>query len=83
MLAVDELSDTEQIKRILKQQQLDYTESWVFAEGNSQKLRFEIDSKWYGEIPRAYFFDSAHHCTGISGVMSKADYDGMLEKILK
>ncbi|MGH8557902.1 MAG: TlpA family protein disulfide reductase [Methylococcales bacterium] len=81
MLAVDELSDTDKIERILKQQQLDDTERWVFAEENSQKLRFEIDPKWYGEIPRAYFFDSAHHRTGVSGLMSREDYDGMLAKI--
>ena len=83
MLATDELSANEQIEQILKQQQLDGIENWVFADENSQKLRFEIDPKWYGELPRTYFFDSAHQRTGISGVMSKEDYEAMFAKIIK
>lgn len=81
MLSTDDLSSAEQIGQILKQHQLDNAENWVFADDNSQKLRFEIDPKWYGEIPRTYFFDSAHRRTGISGVMSKEDYGTMLAKI--
>lgn len=83
MLATDELSISEQIEKILKQHQLDEIENWVFANENSQKLRFEIDPKWYGELPRTYFFDSAHQRTGISGVMSKEDYEAMFAKIIK
>jgi len=83
MLATDELSANEQIEQILKQHQLDGIENWVFADENSQKLRFEIDPKWYGELPRTYFFDSAHQRTGISGVMSKEDYEAMFAKIIK
>jgi hypothetical protein len=83
MLATDELSANEQIEQILKQHQLDGIENWVFADENSQKLRFEIDPKWYGELPRTYFFDSAHQRTGISGVMSKEAYEAMFAKIIK
>jgi hypothetical protein len=25
-----------------------------------EKLRFEIDRRWYGEIPRTHFYDRAH-----------------------
>ena len=83
MLAADELSVNEKIEQILKQHQLDGIENWVFADENSQKLRFEIDPKWYGELPRTYFFDSAHQRTGKSGVMSKEDYQVMFVKIIK
>jgi thiol-disulfide isomerase/thioredoxin len=83
MLAADELSANEQIEQILKQHQLGGIENWVFADENSQKLRFEIDQKWYGELPRTYFFDTAHQRTGISGIMSKEDYQAMFAKIIK
>jgi thiol-disulfide isomerase/thioredoxin len=83
MLAADELSANKQIEQLLKQHKLEGVENWVFADENSQKLRFEIDPKWYGELPRTYFFDSAHHRTGISGVMSKEDYQAMFAKIIK
>lgn len=83
MLATDGLSDKMQIEQILEQHQLAEIENWVFADENSQKLRFEIDPKWYGELPRTYFFDSAHQRTGKSGVMSKKDYEAMFAKIIK
>lgn len=83
MLAADELSATEQIQPILEKHQLSEIENWVYAEENTQKLQFEIDPKWYGELPRTYFFDKAHQRTGASGVLSKEDYDAMFDKILK
>ena len=82
MLAADDLSSSEQIEQKLKQHQLDGIDNWVFADENSRKLRFEIDPKWYGELPRTYFFDDAHQRTGVSGVMSKEDYQAMFAKIL-
>jgi len=83
MLAADEPSAAEQIQQILEKSQLSGIENWVYAEENTQKLRFEIDPKWYGELPRTYFFDSAHQRTGVSGVLSKEDYEAMFAKILK
>jgi hypothetical protein len=83
MLAADELSATEQIQPILEKHQLSEIENWVYAEENTQKLQFEIDPKWYGELPRTYFFDKAHQRTGVSGVLSKEDYEAMFAKILK
>lgn len=83
MLAADELSATDQIQQILEKNQLSEIENWVYAEENTQKLQFEIDPKWYGELPRTYFFDKAHQRTGVSGVLSKEDYEAMFAKILK
>jgi len=83
MLAADELSAAEQIQQILEKNQLSEIENWVYAAENTQKLQFEIDPKWYGELPRTYFFDKAHQRTGVSGVLSKEDYETMLSKILK
>lgn len=83
MLAADELSATEQVQQILEKNQLSDIENWVYAEDNTQKLQYEIDPKWYGELPRTYFFDKAHQRTGVSGVLSKEDYDAMFAKILK
>jgi len=83
MLAADEPSATEQIQQILEKNQLSGIENWAYAEENTQKLQFEIDPKWYGELPRTYFFDKAHQRTGVSGVLSKEDYEAMFAKILK
>lgn len=67
------------ISRSLKQYQLEQTgptqkragkvESWVFADSYTERLRFEIDAQWYGELPRTYFYDANGKATGISGVL--------------
>jgi len=83
MLAADEPGSTEQIQQILAKNQLTDIENWAYADDHTQKLQYEIDPKWYGELPRTYFFDKAHQRTGVSGVLSKEDYDAMFAKILK
>ncbi|WP_019866196.1 TlpA family protein disulfide reductase [Methylovulum miyakonense] len=82
LLAADDLSASAQIHGIFEKLQLTDLENWVFADDNDRKLRFEIDPKWYGEIPRTYFFDAAQQRTGVSGVLPKAKYDAMIGKIL-
>lgn len=47
-------------------------ESWVFADSYTERLRFEIDSQWYGELPRTYFYDARGKATAISGVLDEA-----------
>ncbi|MFA5982665.1 MAG: hypothetical protein WC782_01505 [Methylococcaceae bacterium] len=82
-LSTDDLSETDEIKTILSQHELGNLENWVFADPNSQKLRFQIDPKWYGELPRTYFFDAQHQRTGVSGAFSRDKFLAMLQKIVK
>jgi len=48
-------------------------ESWVFADSYTERLRFEVDSQWYGELPRTYFYDAKGKATAISGVLDEAE----------
>jgi len=82
MLATDEPSATELIQQVLEKNQLTGIENWAYADDNTEKLQYEIDPKWYGELPRTYFFDKAHQRTGVSGVLTQEDYDAMFAKIL-
>ena len=84
LLAADDISETGQIQPILEKSQLATgVENWVYADENTQKLQFEIDPKWFGELPRTYFFDKTHQREGISGVLTEADYEARISKILK
>lgn len=83
MLATDELAASDQVQAILAKHGLGELEHWVFAEDNTQKLNYEIDPAWYGELPRTYFFDAAHVRQGVSGVLSKVEYEAQFAKMLK
>ena len=82
MLATDDTSATDDINKILAKNELTDLENWIFADENPQKLRYEIDPKWYGELPRTYFLNKQHEREGISGVLSQQDYDAFFKKIL-
>lgn len=82
MLATDSPAEIEQIKEYQIQFQLSDIEQWVFADENAQKLRFKLDPKWYGELPRTYFYNRQHQRTGFSGVLSEKNYQLQINKIL-
>lgn len=81
MLTTDDASASAEIRTILNRHQLADTENWVFASENAQKLRFEIDPRWYGELPRTYFFDADHQREGVSGVLTQEDYEARFAKM--
>ena len=81
MLSTDDIAETAEAQKILANNQLSDIEQWIYAEENSQKLQFEIDPTWYGELPRTYFFNKTHQREGVSGVLSKEDYDARIDKI--
>jgi thiol-disulfide isomerase/thioredoxin len=83
MLSTDDIAESAEAQKILTSNQLTDVEQWIYAEENTQKLQFEIDPKWYGELPRTYFFDKAQQREGVSGVLSKEDYEARIAKILK
>ena len=82
MLATDDASATGDVQKILTKNDLTRLENWIFADENPQKLRYEIDPKWYGELPRTYFFNKQHEREGISGVLSQEDYESLFKKIV-
>ena len=51
-------------------------ESWVFSGVSDERLRFEIDRNWYGELPRSYFFETSEEKQVVSGILS-------LKKLMK
>lgn len=67
LVSTDAPEHKQQIARLLHRHRLEQAESWVFADGYVERLRFEIDPQWYGELPRTYFFDAAGHAIAVSG----------------
>jgi thiol-disulfide isomerase/thioredoxin len=55
------------IAKVLAQAQLPAHERWQFATDDEDRLRYQIDKTWGGELPRSYFYDTRHHIKAISG----------------
>lgn len=82
MLSVDGPEFYQEMMQIIKRKKLTTIEHWGFAEDNSPALRYIVDSRWYGELPRTYFFDREHHKTGVSGVLNHQQYDEKIAGIM-
>lgn len=78
MLSTDEPDATQEVKTILARNNLSDLDNWLFGNQDAQKLRFEIDPSWYGELPRTYFFTSSHYRTGKSGALKMGDFEAQI-----
>lgn len=69
LVAADTPAQMPQLEKLAVSYGLGKQAQWVFADQQAEKLRFEIDRRWYGELPRTYFYDAQHRRQGSSGVI--------------
>lgn len=81
-LSTDDIADGNQIREILTEFNLDTAENWIFADSNAQKLRYTIDPKWFGELPRTYFIDKTRQRKGVSGGLTREQYESVFIELL-
>lgn len=77
-VATDPFLDEETVHRILSDSNLDLEQAWVFADQFAEKLYFDIDRRWRGELPRTYFFDAKDNVLVHSGVVKKEALEAWL-----
>ncbi|MEO8332450.1 MAG: TlpA disulfide reductase family protein [Gallionella sp.] len=75
LVATDTPSQQSEIQTVLEHYALQRSESWVFADSYVERLRFEIDTQWYGELPRTYFFDAQGHGSAVSGKLDRGQIE--------
>lgn len=71
LVSTDSPEQKQEIAGTLQRYRLGNIESWVFADSYTERLRFEVDPQWYGELPRTYFFDAEGRSTAISGKIDR------------
>lgn len=75
LLAADSPDLAPQLEQLARDYGLGQQPQWVFADDQPERLRFEIDRRWYGELPRTYFFDARHQREARSGVVPAAQLE--------
>ena len=73
LIATDTMDDADTAVATLAQYKLHKTESWIFADDFTEQLRYSIDRRWQGELPRTYFYDAAHQMRAISGKLNAVE----------
>lgn len=75
LISTDTPDDAATLTATLARHGLARAEAWVYADAFTERLRFEIDPRWGGELPRTYFFDRAHAVTARSGTLAPAELE--------
>jgi len=56
-----------EVEQVLQQNGLAGAESWIFAEDFVERLRYEVDSAWHGELPTSYLYSPGQSRQRIRG----------------
>jgi thiol-disulfide isomerase/thioredoxin len=65
---------------VLDKAGLSSAENWIFSDGFVERLRYEIDPSWQGEIPRTVLIASDGKITTIEGIVDIAEVRRWLDQ---
>lgn len=80
VINTDSQADESAIQAALAKSGLKRADLFVFGDAAPERLRFEIDRKWGGELPRNYLFDATGSVRGLSGPLSDAELAGWAQR---
>jgi thiol-disulfide isomerase/thioredoxin len=80
LVSTDTPEDDAAIEATLRDHSLDTPETWVFADPDSDRLRYQIDRHWYGELPRTYLYAADGTYTSVSGRIDERALNQWLRK---
>mgnify|MGYP001439699995 CR=1 FL=1 len=81
LIASDNIGNADLVEHILAEFGLADVESWLFSNGNLERLRYTVDPGWSGEMPRSYLYDENSKRQAIIGALSKAHLDLWIESL--
>jgi hypothetical protein len=67
--AVDDAQSLALIRKKLRAARLT-DNAWAFGGAPAEQLRYAVDPKWHGEMPRSYWFDARGERIAYSGVIT-------------
>lgn len=80
LVSTDTPEEEKSVSATLKKFSLDKADAWVFADSYTERLRFEIDRKWQGELPRTYFYGTKNEIRGISGKIEQEEVEQWIKE---
>lgn len=71
LISTDPPSYRDQVVEVIEDKNISHLEHWQFNHTSAQRLRYEIDPTWYGELPRTYLYQVDGQSMGISGLLDE------------
>ena len=73
LINIDAVDEQIRVKKILQQYNLAGLDNWCFANDDEEKLRYDIDPRWFGDLPRSYFFPLEGKVKRLRGTLTSAE----------
>ena len=75
LVSTDSPEEEKSVAAMLAKFSLGKAEAWVFADSYTERLRFEVDKTWFGELPRTYFFNADGETNAVSGKLDQGEVE--------
>lgn len=75
LVSTDTPEEEKSVSATLRKTAPGKAEAWLFADSFADRLRFEVDKRWQGELPRTYFFGSNGEVTAVSGKLEQKEVE--------
>ena len=80
LVSTDPVEQAPRLQTTLARAGLAGKESWAFADSFAERLRFEIDRRWRGELPRTLLINADGGVTAFTGTLEAAELAAWLER---
>lgn len=81
MIAADPVpQDPARVSDMIARSSLSKVENWAFTDRFNERLRYEIDPAWGGELPRTLLIDRNGNTTVLPGVADLAEVRAWLDR---
>ncbi|HTH17327.1 MAG TPA: TlpA family protein disulfide reductase [Magnetospirillum sp.] len=80
LVSTDPVEQAPRLTATLARAGLGGVESWAFADSFVERLRFEIDRRWRGELPRTVLIAADGTVTSVSGMMEADELAAWLKR---
>lgn len=81
LVAADDPAQRDDVRAFLASHDLGDVRTYLFDDAFSERIRFAVDTKWRGELPRTYYFDQNHRVQSRSGKVSESLWSSWLSGI--
>ncbi len=71
LISTDDSSVADQAWQVIEKYNMEKVDGWIFSDDFAERIRYNIDPNWHGELPRSYFYFADHTLHAHSGILSE------------
>lgn len=71
VISTDPPEYRDEVMQVIREKKLSHLQHWQFDHSSAQRLRYEIDPQWYGELPRTYLYQANGESIAASGLLDE------------